>query len=152
METLNFITAPDGSVGIHSGELRKLMMGIEPDSILWVSGQADAREPEREMPAILSFADDQVRVDLESRDLFVDGVVMPTTPKEFDILSALCQKAGKVLTREQLLVAVCGGSDWYEKRVVDVYVSSLRGKMGDHRGILKTRRGIGYLIDDRREP
>jgi DNA-binding response OmpR family regulator len=71
------------------------------------------------------------------------------TGYEFSLLYALASRAGRVLTREQLIELAGGSADDAFDRSVDVHVSRLRQKLGDdpkNPRMLKTVRGSGYLL------
>lgn len=79
----------------------------------------------------------------------VRGVGLTLTTFEFSLLRALMERAGRVLSREQLLELVHGSSDEAFDRSIDVHVSRLRQKLElDPRKprLLKTIRGIGYML------
>ncbi|WP_437284172.1 response regulator transcription factor [Sorangium sp. So ce406] len=78
-----------------------------------------------------------------------DGVELSLTTYEFDLLHALAGRAGRVLTREQLVDLVRGSADEAFDRSIDVHISHLRKKLGDDPRsprIIKTVRGIGYVF------
>lgn len=71
------------------------------------------------------------------------------TTYEFALLRALAERAGRVLSREQLIELVRGSADQAFDRSIDVHVSHLRAKLGDDSRsprILKTIRGMGYML------
>lgn len=86
-------------------------------------------------------------VDTESRSTHVDGVEIPLTRTEFDILAAMIERPRAALTRRQLIEAVWG-PNWYgDEHVVDVHVGHLRTKLGDDASeprFIRTVRGVGY--------
>jgi DNA-binding response OmpR family regulator len=74
---------------------------------------------------------------------------LPLTTIEFALLRVLAERAGRVLSREQLLELVHGSSDDAFDRSIDVHVSRLRHKLGDdprNPRLLKTVRGVGYVL------
>jgi two-component system, OmpR family, response regulator len=78
----------------------------------------------------------------------LDGRVIDLTPYEFSVLWALADRAGRMMTREQLLEAT-GTAELSFDRSVDVHISRLRAKLGDdarHPRLLKTVRRIGYVL------
>jgi len=79
----------------------------------------------------------------------VDGQAIPLTPKEFDLLDALVEASGRLLTREQLLSRVWGyaHADDIESRTVDVHVHRLRAKLGEEGHRLVTVKGAGYRFE-----
>ncbi|HET9058802.1 MAG TPA: response regulator transcription factor [Acidimicrobiales bacterium] len=86
-------------------------------------------------------------VDRRSRRVFVDGAEVDLAPKEFDLLSALADDAGAVVTREQILEQVWG-PHWYgPTKTVDVHVASLRKKLG-HPDWVETVRRVGLRLGD----
>ncbi|GAB4484250.1 MAG: response regulator transcription factor [Anaerolineales bacterium] len=94
---------------------------------------------------ILSFK--RVRIDVGARIVTVDDVPVELTAIEFDLLKALAENRGRVLTREQLLDKVWGGSYYGEMRVVDVHLGHVRQKLGDD-SLISTVRGVGYRFED----
>lgn len=91
----------------------------------------------------------QLELDPASRRASLRGAPMELTTYEFDLLRALAERAGRVLTREQLVDLVRGNADEAFDRSIDVHVSHLRKKLGDDPRsprILKTVRGVGYLL------
>ena len=78
----------------------------------------------------------------------VDGVPVTLTLKEFDLLQALMQNAGHVLSRSQLLEDVWGITYVGETRTVDVHIQTLRQKLaaacGGSDAWIHTVRGVGY--------
>jgi len=95
--------------------------------------------------SILSFR--HVRIDPGARQVTVDEKPVELTAIEFDLLQALAENRGRVLTREQLLERVWGGNYFGEMRVVDVHLGHVRQKLGDGDWIT-TVRGVGYRFDD----
>jgi two-component system, OmpR family, phosphate regulon response regulator PhoB len=79
----------------------------------------------------------------------VAGAAVELTPKEFDLLQALLEGAGRVLTREHLLNTVWGyaRADEIESRTVDVHVRRLRAKLGEESRRIATVKSIGYRFD-----
>lgn len=93
-------------------------------------------------------------IDPVARRATLAGVDLPLTTYELDLLRVLAERAGRVLTREQLVDSVRGSPDEAFDRSIDVHVSHLRRKLGDdpkNPRIIKTVRGIGYLFAFDRE-
>ncbi|MBK8616128.1 MAG: response regulator transcription factor [Anaerolineales bacterium] len=88
-----------------------------------------------------------MRMDLDARQVAVDDQLIDLTTSEFDLLRVLAENRGRVLTREQLLERVWGGSYFGEMRVVDVHLGHVRQKLGNPDFIV-TVRGVGYRFDD----
>ncbi len=94
---------------------------------------------------VLSFA--HVVIDADARLVEVDGEPVSLTALEFDLLKALAENRGRVMTREQLLEKVWGGEYYGEIRVVDVHIANLRRKLGRD-DLIETVRGVGYRFMD----
>lgn len=93
------------------------------------------------------FAFHHVRMDVSSRQVWLDELVVELTTIEFDLLKALAENRGRVLSREQLLEKVWGGEYYGDIRVVDVHIGHIRQKMGGEKHIV-TVRGVGYRFED----
>jgi DNA-binding response OmpR family regulator len=108
-------------------------------------GQADAADPD--LPPVLEV--DDLRIEVGPREVFVGDAEVALTPKEFDLLTALVQSRGLVLSREQLLEKVWGYTFLGDSRTIDVHVRQLRRKLGDSCPI-ETVWGTGYKVPARR--
>ena len=89
-------------------------------------------------------------IDPGTHTVSVAGEAVALTPKEFDLLRALVDARGRVLSREFLLDRVWGYSraGEIESRTVDVHVRRLRVKLGEPGPLIATVRGVGYRLDD----
>lgn len=94
---------------------------------------------------ILSFR--HVHIDAGARLVTVDDHPIELTAIEFDLLKALAENRGRVLSREQLLDKVWGGEYFGEMRVVDVHLGHVRQKLGND-NLIATVRGVGYRFED----
>jgi DNA-binding response OmpR family regulator len=77
----------------------------------------------------------------------VDNVPIELTTIEFDLLRALAENRGRVLSREQLLEKIWGADYFGETRVVDVHLGHVRQKLGSE-SLITTVRGVGYRFED----
>jgi phosphate regulon transcriptional regulator PhoB len=91
----------------------------------------------------------RLTIDLERHTVVVAGATIELTPKEFDLLRALAEARGRVLSREFLLDRVWGyaASGEIESRTVDVHVRRLRVKLGEEGGRITTVKGVGYRLE-----
>ncbi len=89
-------------------------------------------------------------VDLGRHIVAVGGMEVPLTPKEFDLLRALVEAHGRVLSREFLLDRVWGYTHAreIESRTVDVHVRRLRQKLGAEGSRILTVKNAGYRFQD----
>ncbi|GIF06646.1 response regulator transcription factor [Actinoplanes siamensis] len=92
-----------------------------------------------------------LRIDVGAREVTLDGAPVDLTPREFDLLHHLAQRAGQVVTKRELLSEVWqvpyGGAD----KTVDVHLSWLRRKLGEtaqEPRYLHTVRGVGVKLSE----
>lgn len=83
-------------------------------------------------------------LDIRRRTALVGGREVELTAREFSLLEAFVEHAEQVLSREQLLGMVWDMDFDPGSNVVDVFVRSLRGKIGAER--ILTVRGVGYRL------
>jgi DNA-binding response OmpR family regulator len=83
-------------------------------------------------------------LDLRTRQATVNGAVIDLTAREFALTELLLRHPRQVLSREQILSHVWGYDYDPASNVVDVYIRSLRGKLGNDR--ITTMRGAGYRL------
>jgi two-component system OmpR family response regulator len=90
------------------------------------------------------------RLDHGLRELAApDGTKVTLTSAEFDLLAALCERSGRILSRDQLLDLTQGRSAGSFGRSIDVMISRLRRKIEadpHHPVVIKTVRSGGYLF------
>jgi two-component system response regulator MtrA len=86
-------------------------------------------------------------IDVAARKVTRDGMPIPLTRTEFDILAELARRPGQVFTREVLLERVWGYDFLGDSRLVDVAVGRLRAKVEPEPAsptLIVTIRGVGY--------
>jgi two-component system alkaline phosphatase synthesis response regulator PhoP len=94
---------------------------------------------------VLSFR--HLRMDSAAHTVEVDNKPDELTAIEFDLLKALAENRGRVLSREQVLEKLRGGDYVGELRVVDVHLGHVRQKLGRD-DLIITVRGVGYRFED----
>jgi two-component system OmpR family response regulator len=87
-----------------------------------------------------------VRIDMASRTVSLDGADVPLTGKEYSLVEYLALHLGKLVTRTMLYDHLFDEHDESMSNLVDVYVSNVRRKLG--RDLITTRRGQGYIIEE----
>jgi DNA-binding response OmpR family regulator len=139
----------DRVVGLEIGADDYLPKPFEPRELL-ARQRAVLRRPPLaadSAPRVLRFG--RLEVDLGARIVRVDGEPRALTAYQFDLLVALAERAGRVLSREQLLDAVKGAAFDPFDRSIDVHIGRLRAAIEDDvkqpRRIV-TVRGAGYVF------
>lgn len=100
-------------------------------------------------PASAEIAVASLVIDVAAMKATHHGTPLVLTTYEFMLLRALAERAGRVLSREQLVDIVRGSADEAFDRSVDVHISHLRQKLNDdprNPRLLKTVRGVGYML------
>ena len=85
-----------------------------------------------------------LKIDIESHEVFVDSVQIDLTALEFKLLNQLVETRGRVQSRDQLLQDVWGYSAEVTTRTVDTHIKRLRNKLGSMGKYVQTIRGVGY--------
>ena len=91
-----------------------------------------------------------LQLNLDSREVLVEGSPVHLTGKEYSILELLVLRKGMVLTKEAFLNHLYGGMDEPEMKIIDVFICKLRKKLaqagaGD---LIGTVWGRGYMMRD----
>lgn len=104
---------------------------------------------DRSAPASAPLHFGRLEIDRDARSVKVDGEERTLTAYQFDLLSALAQHAGRVMSREALMEALRGDSLEAFDRSIDVHISRIRAAIEDDakapRRII-TVRGAGYVF------
>jgi two-component system phosphate regulon response regulator PhoB len=87
-----------------------------------------------------------IEVDPDTHEVFVDGQPIRLTLTEFRLISTLVMGQGKVLSRNTLMTRAMGPGVTVTERTIDVHVTSIRKKLGQHAGMIRTVRGVGYRL------
>jgi DNA-binding response OmpR family regulator len=90
----------------------------------------------------------RLELDFAAREVTVGGRRRVLTHHEFELLATLARAAGRVLSREQILDALKGESEPFD-RSIDVHVAKLRAKLEPdpkEPRYIKTVRGVGYML------
>lgn len=87
----------------------------------------------------------EIQVDLEKYMVYKGKQKISMPKKEFELLSLLISKPGRVFKREEILSKVWGNQTIVGDRTIDVHIRKLREKLGE--SYIKTIKGIGYKFD-----
>jgi DNA-binding response OmpR family regulator len=94
----------------------------------------------------------QLQLDIAKHQVTIDEEEIYLTPKEFGMLYELMKTPEEIKTRDELLNTVWGYDFMGQTNVVDVYIRTLRNKLGKYGLMIQTVRGVGYVLrelDDR---
>lgn len=102
------------------------------------------RSGKSEADNVLELGD--LKIDKDRHEVRVKGESISLTSKEYEMLVYLMENRDLVISRETLLSKIWGYDFDGENRTVDVHIRTLRKKLGDASGLIKTVRGFGYKI------
>jgi DNA-binding response OmpR family regulator len=139
----------DRVVGLEIGADDYLPKPFEPRELLARLRAVLRRPPLAAEPESRVLRFGRLTIDLGARVAQLDGDARALTAYQFDLLVALAERAGRVLSREQLLDAVKGQAFDPFDRSIDVHIGRLRAAIEDDakqpRRII-TVRGVGYVF------
>jgi DNA-binding response OmpR family regulator len=85
-------------------------------------------------------------IDSSRREVRIASQILDLRTQEFDLLLALVEHRGLVLSREQILQKAWGFDFYGQTRTVDVHVAHLRKKLEDSSVKIETVTGVGYKL------
>ena len=139
----------DRVIGLEIGADDYLPKPFEPRELLARLRAVLRRPPLAAEPEAQVLRFGRLEIDLGGRAVRVAGEARVLTAYQFDLLVALAERAGRVLSREQLLDAVKGEAFDPFDRSIDVHIGRLRAAIEDdarHPRRIITVRGAGYVF------
>ncbi len=135
----------DRVVGLELGADDYLPKPFEPRELI-ARLRAVLRRPQLPTTqSVMRFGN--LEIDRAARSARVDGETAELTSRQFDLLVAMAECAGRVLSREQLMDAVAGDTSDATDRAIDVHIGRLRAAIErdpKHPRHIVTVRGVGY--------
>jgi DNA-binding response OmpR family regulator len=90
---------------------------------------------------------DNLVIDLESKELMINGEKITLTKTEFEILVLLAENPERMFSRENIIDCLWKGTSCVVERTVDVHIARLRKKMGEYGSMIVNRPGYGYRFN-----
>ena len=133
-------------LGLDAGADDYITKPIKPSVLVSKVNSLLRRIPVIEEESMVFQAGDII-IDREKYMVIIDGKEIQLARKEFELLSILATKPGRVFTREEILNRVWDDDVVVGERTIDVHIRKIREKTGtDH---IKTIKGVGYKFDSR---
>lgn len=131
----------DKVAGLDAGADDYLVKPVDLDELAARVRALTRRAVGRTMPQVHH---GELMLDPIARQITQHGEAVALSAREFDLLQALLENAGRVMTRTQLEGALYGWRDEPDSNALEVHIHHLRRKLGNE--LIKTLRGIGYTI------
>jgi two-component system alkaline phosphatase synthesis response regulator PhoP len=100
---------------------------------------------EEKLPNMLECG--RIKIDMESKMVYMDGEKVVFSKKEFEVLSLLASNQGKIFSREDLISELWKDAPYVLDRTVDVHIARIRSKLGPCKSYLTNRSGYGYIFN-----
>ena len=89
-----------------------------------------------------------LKADVTARLVYIDGVRVEMSPKEYDLFFYLLKNRNIALSREKLLCEVWGYDFYGDARTLDTHIKLLRKSLGKYSKYIVTLRGVGYRFEE----
>jgi len=135
---------PDRILGLNAGADDYLPKPFDPDEL-----HARVRAVLRRTDAAKGSKDvtiGDIRLNAIRREAWIAGSPAELTQMEFDLLEILMRSAGRVVSRDELTLALFERKAAPYDRILDVHISHLRKKLEGGRSLIRTIRGVGYVF------
>jgi two-component system response regulator CpxR len=142
--------AQDRVQGLEAGADDYLPKPFDPDELLARLRAVLRRTGKTNANDLRHFASDDLRINPQTRAVWIRSEPIDLTAVEFDILHLLVCSAGRVLTREEISTAILERTLTPYDRSLDVHISHLRKKLEPIGRQIQTVRGVGYLFTSNR--
>ena len=100
---------------------------------------------EEKVSGMLDFG--PVRIDVESKIVYVENEKVVFSKKEFEVLAFLASGTGKIFSREDLINELWKDAPYVLDRTVDVHIARIRSKLGKYKNCIVNRSGYGYTFN-----
>lgn len=87
-----------------------------------------------------------LQLDVVSKEVHVDDVLIHLTAKEFQLVEYLLRHKGEVVSKDQILDHVWADEERVQHNTVETFVANVRKKIGGGDHIIQTIRGYGYKV------
>ena len=100
---------------------------------------------EEKISGMLDFG--PIRIDIESKIVYVENEKVVFSKKEFEVLAFLASGTGKIFSREDLISELWKDAPYVLDRTVDVHIARIRSKLGKYKNFIVNRSGYGYTFN-----
>jgi len=136
----------DRILGLNAGADDYLPKPFDPDELLARIRAVLRRSDTAHWKDSREFTVGDIRVNSTTRQVWAEGAAVELTAVEFDLLEMLMRSAGRVVSREEITVALFEREATAYDRFLDVHISHLRKKLEGGRNLIRAVRGVGYVF------
>jgi two-component system OmpR family response regulator len=138
------------------GALEDRVTGLDLGADDYLSKPFDLAELEARIRALLRRAYSknsnelclgELRFNTRARRVMLGDKPVEVSAREMNVLETLLTRAGSVVSKEQILESLCSWNENVSDNAIEVYVHRLRRKLGKADIVIRTIRGLGYLMD-----
>lgn len=134
----------DRILGLNAGADDYLPKPFDPDELQARIGAVLRRTDATKGSKDVTIGD--IRINATKREVWIAGSPADLTEMEFDLLEILMRSAGRVVSRDELTLALFERKAAPYDRILDVHISHLRKKLEGGRSLIRTIRGVGYVF------
>jgi two-component system response regulator CpxR len=136
----------DRILGLNAGADDYLLKPFDPDELLARIRAVLRRSDTANRKGGTDVTIGDIRLSAATREVWIAGAPVELTEMEFDLLEILMRSAGRVVSRDEITLALFEREATPYDRILDVHISHLRKKLEGERGLIRTIRGIGYVF------
>ena len=136
----------DRILGLNAGADDYLLKPFDPDELLARIRAVLRRTDTAHWKGSTEVTIGDVRINATTREVWIAGSPVELTEMEFDLLEMLMRSAGRVISRDELTLALFERTAAPYDRILDVHISHLRKKLEGGRSLIRTIRGVGYVF------
>lgn len=135
----------DRILGLNTGADDYLPKPFDPDELL-ARIRAVLRRTDSASEPSTAVTIGNIRMNPATREAWISNTPVELTSMEFDLLEMLMRSAGRVVSREEITLALFEREATPYDRFLDVHISHLRKKLKGERNLIRAVRGVGYVF------
>ena len=136
----------DRILGLNAGADDYLQKPFDPDELLARIRAVLRRTDHGNSKSSTDLTIGGIRINVATCEVWIEDSPVELTQMEYDLLRILLRSAGRVVSRDEIALALYGRPATQYDRILDVHISHLRKKLKGSRSLIRTIRGVGYVV------